>query len=62
MTKKWYLSKILWLGVIITFQGCVPIIVDLLNMGTISIADVLVALSGIGTVIARIWFTDSAIG
>ncbi len=62
MTKKWYLSKILWLGLIITFQGCVPIVVDLLNKGEISIADVLVALSGIGTVIARIWFTDSAIG
>ena len=62
MTKKWYLSKILWLGLIITFQGCVPIVVDLLNKGEISIADVLVALSGMGTVIARIWFTDSAIG
>ena len=62
MTKVWYKSKLVWLGVIITFQGCVPIIVDLINKGEISLADVLVALSGMGTVIARIWFTDSAIG
>jgi hypothetical protein len=60
-TKKWYLSKLILLGIIITFQGCVPIVVDLINKASVSPADVLVALSGVGTVIIRIWFTDTAI-
>jgi hypothetical protein len=60
-TKKWYLSKLTWVGIIITFQGIVPIAIDLLNKASVSPADFLVALSGVGTVILRIWFTDTTI-
>ena len=60
-SKKWYVSKLTWLGVIITFQGAVPIVVDLINKASVSPADILVALSGIGAVIIRIWFTDTVI-
>ncbi len=60
-TIKWYQSKLVWLGVIITFQGAVPVIVELLNKQVVSPADILVALSGIGTVILRVWFSTARI-
>jgi hypothetical protein len=60
-TTKWYLSKTLWLGVIITFQGIVPVVIELLDKGTASPSDVLITLSGIGAVVLRIWFTNTPI-
>ena len=59
--KVWYKSKLVWLGVLITFQGMIPIATELVNKQVISPADVLVALSGVATVIIRIWFTDTTL-
>jgi len=61
MTKKWYKSKLVWLGVIVTLQGVIPLVVDLLSKGAVSPADIGVALSGFLTVILRVWFTDAPI-
>lgn len=60
-TIKWYQSKLVWLGVLITFQGSVPILIELLNKQAMSVSDVLVTLSGIATVVARVWFTTKQV-
>jgi len=57
-TKMWYQSKLVWLGVIITLQGFVPVAVDLVNKASVSVADVMIAFSGLLAVILRVWFTD----
>jgi hypothetical protein len=59
--KKWYTSKLVWAGVLITIQGVIPILIELSNKQVISWADVLVTISGISVVIGRIWFTDTKI-
>jgi len=61
MEKKWYQSKLVWLGVIITLQGLIPLVTELLAKGTVSPADVGVFASGVLAVILRVWFTDSAV-
>jgi hypothetical protein len=58
MEKPWYLSKIVWLGVIVTLQGIVPLVVELLNKSAVSPADIALAFSGVLVVIVRVWFTD----
>jgi hypothetical protein len=61
MQKPFYQSKIVWLGVFVTLQGVMPIVIDLLGRATVDPADLAVAFSGVLTVILRVWFTDAPI-
>ncbi len=60
--KKWYQSKLVWLSVILTLSGAVPLVVDLLNKATVTPADIVLLFGGLLGVILRIWFTDTEIG
>jgi antibiotic biosynthesis monooxygenase (ABM) superfamily enzyme len=63
--KPWYQSKLVWTGVLTTILGIAPLVatyVKLISPGAAMIADATVVLvSGIVTVILRVWFTDTAI-
>lgn len=60
-TIPWYASKIVWVGVIMTLLGVLPLVTSLLNQTVIQAQDLVGLLGGILTVILRIWFTDSVI-
>ena len=60
--KKWYQSKIVWLGIIQTLIGALGLVSDLLGKGTISSQDITLLSIGILNVILRVWFTTEPIG
>ena len=57
--KAWYTSKVVWLGVITTLLGVIPIATDLASQTAITPAAIGTALTGVLMVIVRIWFTDT---
>lgn len=65
VTIPWYSSKIVWLGVISTLLGIIPLVNELVRVvapGAIVTVDAVLALiAGVATVVARIWFTNSNI-
>ena len=60
-TKKWYQSKLVWLGVITTLLGVLPLVQQLVSQASIQPADFVALFSGILTVILRVWFTNTEI-
>lgn len=61
MEKKWYKSKLVWLGVIITLQGMIPLLIELVNKQVITVADMLTLFSGALVIVLRVWFTEAEI-
>lgn len=61
MAKVWYLSKLTWLGIVQFLIGSLGLIAEFLNKGDFSPASVTILLSGVLTIVLRVWFTDSAI-
>jgi hypothetical protein len=57
----WYKSKLVWLGVIMTVLGVLPLVTSLLNQTVVQAQDFVGLFGGILTVILRIWFTSSTI-
>ena len=61
MEKRWYLSKLLWLGVVMTLLGAVPVLQALFAGDPANIGNILEAIGGFLVVVLRVWFTDSAL-
>jgi hypothetical protein len=59
--KTWYQSKLVWLGVIQFLIGCLGLVGEFLNKGDSSPFAVTVLLTGVLTIVMRIWFTDTSI-
>jgi len=59
--KFWWQSKTVWLGVLQTMIGILLIVADFLQKGNFSPSEATLLVTGILTVVLRIWFTDSAI-
>lgn len=59
--KSWYESKLVWLGVIQTLLGSLGVLYEFLERGDFSPAAVVLSVSGILTVIMRVWFTSTVI-
>ena len=60
-SKKWYQSKLIWLGIIQTLIGILGLVADFLNASNFTSADFVVLVSGALTVVLRYWFTDTPI-
>jgi hypothetical protein len=60
-SKKWYQSKLFWLGVIMTLLGAIPVVQELLAKSPMQATDFVAFFGGILTVILRVWFTDKSI-
>lgn len=56
--KKWYQSKLVWLGVVQTLIGAGQLVADLLKQSAITPTDITLLATGILTVILRVWFTE----
>jgi len=59
--KLWYVSKLVWLGVLQTVIAVLLSAADLLAKGTITPVDIVLFLAGVLTIIIRVWFTDAPI-
>ena len=59
--KKWYQSKLVWLGILLTISGIIPVVNELLHNKTPDVSAVITAIGGMITVIIRIWFTSATI-
>jgi hypothetical protein len=59
--KKWYESKLVWLGVIQTVIGILGLLATFLEVGDFAAPAVVALVIGALTVVLRIWFTDTAI-
>lgn len=60
--KKWYESKLVWLGVIQSLIGMLAVLGEYLSKGDFSPVAVVTLVSGFLTVILRVWFTNTVIG
>jgi hypothetical protein len=58
MTKKWYQSKGVWLGILTTLSAVLLSLADLVAKGTLTAADIILFASGVVQIIIRIWFTE----
>jgi hypothetical protein len=59
--KKWYQSKMVWLGIITTLIGALGLVSDLLGKPTVSPQDITLLLSGILGIVLRVWFTTQPV-
>jgi len=59
--KKWYESKEVWLGVLLTVAGIADFIGGLVAAGPITWQSVTLIVSGVVAVILRVWFTSQSI-
>ena len=57
-TKKWYESKLVWLGVLVALQGIIPLVIDLVQKGQFDATGFLTLLSGIILVVLRVITND----
>ena len=58
MAKKWYESKLVWLGVIQTLIGILGLVATFLEAGNFTAPAVVMLVIGALTVVLRVWFTD----
>lgn len=61
IVKQWYSSKTFWLGVLLTVLGVATYFADPTHTPTLTLASISEAVGGIGTIVLRVWFTNSAI-
>ncbi len=65
-SKKWYASKIFWASFVTILIGLVPLLLEffrtVMPTSMTTIAAVLALISGVLTMIWRLFFTDQAIG
>jgi len=59
--KEFWKSKLFWLGIIQTLIAVLGLIADWLEAGNYTEPSVIMLVSGILTIVLRIWFTDSPV-
>ena len=60
-SKKWYQSKLVWLGILMTFSGTIEVAQKIISAGPIDTAAIMNLAGGVITVIMRVWFTSTQI-
>jgi hypothetical protein len=59
-TKKWYESKLVWVGIATCVLGIIPLIQEMIAKGPVGVDSILTVISGAIVVILRVW-TDTPI-
>jgi hypothetical protein len=54
-TKKWYESKLVWLGVLTALLGIIPLVQEMIAKGPVDVTAILTLISGIVVVVLRVW-------
>lgn len=60
-TKPWYTSKLVGIGVIQTLIGALELVAEYVNKGDFSSQALIILVTGILTVVLRIWYTNTTI-
>jgi len=60
-SKKWYQSKLVWLGILQTLIGSLGLVAELLQKAVIQPFDLVFLFSGILTIVIRVFFTNQPI-
>lgn len=60
-TKKWYESKLVWVGIISTLIAILTLLGEFLQNGNFEPVAITTFTSGILVIILRIWFTNTQI-
>lgn len=60
-SKNWFESKIVWVGIINTLIASLTLAGEFLTKADFSPVAVTVLITGILTIILRVWFTDTEI-
>ena len=61
LTKDWYTSRSVWLGVVLTVVGAATYFGDPIHTPTMTLASISEAVGGVAAIVLRVWFTNSAI-
>jgi hypothetical protein len=56
--KKWYTSRILWVGILTILIAALMSIVDTLNRGAVTPQDIILLVVGILNTILRVFYTS----
>ncbi|MCP4537844.1 MAG: hypothetical protein GY832_11935 [Chloroflexi bacterium] len=59
MTKKWYTSKMVWLGIIEFVMGVLGLLAPFFDAGNFTAGAIVSLLMGVLTIVLRVWFTDT---
>jgi len=59
--KKWYESKLVWLGILQTVIGVLGLVSDFLGVSNFTPQAITILVMGALTVVLRVWFTDRRI-
>lgn len=59
MEKKWYESKLLWIGVLTSAVGILEVLTVWLEAAQFQPQDFTMLIVGVLTVVMRVWFTDT---
>lgn len=60
-SKRWYESKLVWTGVFQTIVGVAELLAVFFETGDFCTSAFMLLISGIATVILRVWLTTSTI-
>jgi hypothetical protein len=54
VTKAWYTSKMVWLGVLTALLGIIPLVQEMIAKGPVDLVAVLTLISGVIMVVLRV--------
>ena len=60
-TKPFYTSKIFWMGILETIIGVAEIVRVAVDAGDWSVIGIIALVTGVATLISRIWFTNTTL-
>jgi uncharacterized membrane protein HdeD (DUF308 family) len=55
MTKSWYQSKTIWIGILTTLAGVIPLVVELINKQSFDAGAIAAVVLGVIQIVRRVW-------
>jgi uncharacterized membrane protein HdeD (DUF308 family) len=55
MTKSWYRSKTIWIGILTTLAGVIPLAVELINKQSFDAGAIAAVVLGVIQIVRRVW-------
>ena len=55
MTKKWFQSKTIWIGILTTLAGVIPLVVELVNKQNLDAVAIGTVILGMIQIVRRVW-------
>jgi hypothetical protein len=55
MIKPWYQSKTIWIGILTTLAGIIPLVVELINKQAFDAGAIAAVVLGIMQIVRRVW-------